>query len=115
MLDLGHKAPTATLADQDYSSNEDDVSIPGKIYTQDATWIEGCDLLLAEISSPSHGVGYEIAYTLEHGGPVLCVHQAGRIISKMLTGKTMPGIIVCANKDVSEALMIIRKFLDGLG
>ena len=30
------------------------------IYRRDINWIEESDLLVAEVSTPSHGVGYEI-------------------------------------------------------
>ena len=33
-----------------------------KIYEQDTAWLKECDLLIAECTCPSIGVGYELAY-----------------------------------------------------
>ena len=40
-------------------------------------YIKACDALIAEISTPSHGVGYEIGYALNLDKPVLCLHRRG--------------------------------------
>ncbi|HYI11179.1 MAG TPA: nucleoside 2-deoxyribosyltransferase [Thermoanaerobaculia bacterium] len=33
-----------------------------EIFERDLSWLDASDLLVAEVSVPSHGVGYEIAY-----------------------------------------------------
>jgi 2'-deoxynucleoside 5'-phosphate N-hydrolase len=33
-----------------------------EIFERDLRWLDECDLLVAEVTTPSHGVGYEIAY-----------------------------------------------------
>ncbi|MBK7630926.1 MAG: nucleoside 2-deoxyribosyltransferase [Ignavibacteriales bacterium] len=35
-----------------------------QIYTRDIKWIDGSKLLIAEVSGPSLGVGFEVAYAL---------------------------------------------------
>ncbi len=50
---------------------------PGDVYERDTAWIRACDALVAEVSTPSHGVGYEVAYALSLGKPVLCVYRTG--------------------------------------
>ena len=42
------------------------------IYEQDTAWIRECDLLIAECTCPSLGVGYELAYA-EKLGKSCCV------------------------------------------
>ena len=37
---------------------------PQDVYARDVGWIVGCDVMIAEVSTPSHGVGYEIALAL---------------------------------------------------
>lgn len=110
MLDDGHMVPTAAIAGAGYRSLEghhDAVDV----YARDVAWIEESDALVAEISTPSHGVGYEISYALERGKPVLCLYRQGVTVSKMLTGNTMPGIQVKTYKDVNDGKQSIRKFL----
>jgi hypothetical protein len=56
-------------------------------------------------------VGYEIAYALNLGKPVLCVYREGQPISKMLTGNSDPTISVKSYRDTEEAIAAIRSFL----
>jgi 2'-deoxynucleoside 5'-phosphate N-hydrolase len=110
LLADGHSVPTAHLADSGVTALEAIVS-PRDVYERDARWITDCDLLLAEVSTPSHGVGYEVAFALSVGKPVLCLHHAGRPVSKMLTGNTHPNIRVQAYQDAREAVKMLRAFL----
>ena len=59
---------------------------PEEVYVRDTSWIEACDALIAEVSTPSHGVGYEIGYALSKGKPVLCCYRQGGRVSKMISG-----------------------------
>ena len=59
---------------------------PIEIYQRDIQWIDECDIVIAEVSTPSHGVGYEIAYALATGKPVYCFHRSDVRISKMISG-----------------------------
>ena len=34
----------------------------GEIYRRDIQWISECDMVIAEVTNPSLGVGYEMAY-----------------------------------------------------
>ncbi|MCW5875489.1 MAG: nucleoside 2-deoxyribosyltransferase [Anaerolineales bacterium] len=87
---------------------------PNEVYRRDTAWIDDSEAMVAEVSTPSHGVGYEISYALERGKPVLCLYQRERKVSKMLSGNTMPGIQVNAYADVGEAIEILRGFLAAL-
>jgi nucleoside 2-deoxyribosyltransferase len=112
LLADGHEVPTAHLADASVKMLEGQVD-PGEVYERDTAWIRGCDVLVAEVSTPSHGVGYEVAYALSLGKPVLCVYRQGMPVSKMLSGNSHPSISVRSYTHPDEALTIIRLFLDG--
>lgn len=114
LLDRGHVLPTAHLAHPSVMADEATVE-PRAVYERDKAWMDGCDALVAEVSTPSHGVGYEVAYVLSLGKPVLCCHRAGVRVSKMLTGNHEPGITVRSYADGAEALRIIDEFLGKLG
>ena len=113
LLADGHEVPTAHLADSGVKQLEGSLD-PVEVYTRDTDWIRGCHALVAEVSTPSHGVGFEVAYALNHAKPVLCLYQEGRKVSKMLTGNTDRGIQVSRYQDPQEAVAIIRSFLKGL-
>jgi nucleoside 2-deoxyribosyltransferase len=110
LLTDGHDVPTAHLADSGVKVLEAIVK-PRDVYERDVTWIRACNTLIAEVSTPSHGVGYEVAFALSIGKPVLCVYQEGRPISKMLTGNSHPNIRVKSYRDAEDAVTIIRSFL----
>lgn len=113
LLEDGHTVPTAHLADSDVKVYESSVQ-PLEIYTRDTTWIRECDVLVAEVSTPSHGVGYEVGYALGVGKPVLCVHRAGVTVSKMITGNPDDRLQVRAYRDTEEAVSLVRGFLSGV-
>jgi nucleoside 2-deoxyribosyltransferase len=58
------------------------------IYERDMDWLAEADAVVAEVTVPSHGVGYEIARAETWGKPVLCLHRpdGGRRLSAMLAG-----------------------------
>jgi nucleoside 2-deoxyribosyltransferase len=106
----GHEIPTFHLVQSDVLQNESSLT-PREVYERDTAWIKNCDVLIAEVSAPSHGVGYEIGFALNLGKPVLCLHQQGRRVSKMITGNPNPTLCIRAYTDVKEAILQARSFL----
>jgi len=60
----------------------------GKIHDRDLDWLRESDFLVAEVTTPSLGVGYEIGKATEWGKPVLCLYRQteGRSLSAMISG-----------------------------
>ena len=57
------------------------------IYEQDMAWLRECDLVIAECTTPSLGVGYELAYAEKLGKPCHVFYDRRRTqLSAMLTG-----------------------------
>ena len=108
-----HEVPTAYLAESNVMVLEKVID-PREVYNRDVTWIRACDALIAEVSVPSHGVGYEIGFALEAGKQVLCLAQAGVTVSKMITGNPHPALQVKYYRDVTEGVAIMREFLSGI-
>jgi 2'-deoxynucleoside 5'-phosphate N-hydrolase len=84
---------------------------PQDVYQRDVNWIKDCDVLIAEVSVPSHGVGYEIGFALNGGKPVLCLYQQGRNLSKMISGNPNPDLTIKSYATVEEAISQAREFL----
>jgi len=99
----GHEIPTSHLARSEAVENERNLT-PRDVYERDVNWIKNCDVLIAEVSVPSHGVGYEISFALNIGKPVLCLYQKERKVSKMITGNPDNALSVCAYSSVEEAI-----------
>ncbi|MGD8604928.1 MAG: hypothetical protein PVF49_10205, partial [Anaerolineales bacterium] len=59
-------------------------------------------------------VGYEIAYALGLGKPVLCCHQNEIPVSKMITGNSSAGLAMVEYVDTADVLARVDEFLAGL-
>jgi nucleoside 2-deoxyribosyltransferase len=110
LQDNGHHVPTALLASSDVIPLEG-VVLPEDVYARDTRWITECDMLLAEVSTPSHGVGYEIAYALALGKQVLCLYHQGRKVSKMILGNPHPMLTVHAYETPQQAVQLLYDYL----
>jgi nucleoside 2-deoxyribosyltransferase len=108
----GHTVPTASLAQAEVVALEQ-IVIPEEIYARDVAWIRESDALIAEVSTPSHGVGYEIGYALGLGKRVLCLHRADLGVSKMITGNPDPNLTVRGYGSPEEAVGMVRAFCEG--
>lgn len=82
-----------------------------EIYEKDVTWIEESDCVIAEITVPSIGVGYEICHATKHRKPVLCVYQEGAKASAMVLGNTSGYIIAKSYSDINKLEEILLVFL----
>ena len=111
LLKAGHTVPTAGLA-QPAALATEAAGSPASVYARDIGWLQACQAVVAEVSTPSHGVGYEIAYALGLGKPVLGCYAAGRPVSKMLTGNSHPLLTVQAYRTLAEALALLDAFLE---
>jgi len=106
----GHEVLTAHLARPEVMRAERVVD-PGEVYHRDIAWIEECRVLVAEVSTPSHGVGYEIAYALGRGKPVLCLYRRDARISKMITGNDSPTLRLATYTTREEAVALVDDYL----
>ena len=106
----GHDVPTAHLSRSDIL-DEEKVIDPLEVYNRDVKWVEECESLVAEVSTPSHGVGYEIALALFLGKPVFCCYREGVKVSKMLTGNTYSNLIIFGYTDEKDLLAALDHFL----
>ncbi len=83
------------------------------IHSRDLDWLKSSDLMIAEVSTPSLGVGYEIAMAIHLKRKVLCLYnpRKGRKLSAMIAGS--PDVEVYAYTDIEEAKKTIDTFLGG--
>lgn len=81
------------------------------IYERDLTWLMEADVVVAEVTIPSHGVGYEIASAEAAGKPVLCLHRRGpgRRLSAMLAGNR--ALRCVSYEQVQDLEPVLNEFL----
>lgn len=69
--------------------HHNDAKTDALIYHQDTQWLKECDIVIAECSTPSLGVGYELAFAEHLGKPChLLYNKVKRSLSAMLAGNT---------------------------
>ena len=110
LLARGIEVPTAHLARPEVMALERVVD-PQEVYQRDVDWIERCDALIAEVSTPSHGVGYELAFALSLTKPVLACYREGASVSKMITGNSQETLRILTYSNTSTLLEDIDMFL----
>ena len=113
LVALGHEVPTAHLSKAEVMEDERVVSALD-VYKRDVNWVNQCDVVIAEVSTPSHGVGYEIALALLQEKPVLCCYKQDRTVSKMILGNTMPNLALFAYVSEEEILIEIENYLNSI-
>lgn len=84
---------------------------PRRIYARDTSLIRGADGLVAEVSLPSLGVGYEVAYALCHGKPVAALAREGARVSAMIRGVDSPLFTMLWYSDPQGAAKLAVKFI----
>jgi nucleoside 2-deoxyribosyltransferase len=87
---------------------------PEEIFERDIQWLQECDVVIAEVSNPSLGVGYEICYALEHQIPTLCIFQSEIFVSRMIVGNTSCDLTLFEYRDEESLFQKINYFLDQL-
>lgn len=87
-----------------------------KIYERDLQWLKQCDVVVAEVTRPSLGVGYELGIAEMLNKRILCLFREGEghKLSAMVGGnarfKVMKYIAVYHNLD--EVKKIFKNFFD---
>jgi nucleoside 2-deoxyribosyltransferase len=78
---------TEHVGDVELSATGEDIG-DHNIHDRDLGWLKSSDYLVAEVTTPSLGVGYEIGKATEWGKPVLCLYRPleGRSLSAMIAG-----------------------------
>jgi len=106
----GYQVPTAHLSTSRVMELEAAVDAVDT-YQRDMQWLGEADAVVAEVSTPSHGVGYEIATALAQQKPVFCCYHRNKKVSKILTGNTSPSLVLAPYSTDEEALGLLRQFL----
>ena len=67
-----------------------DITPPRKVFLRDIKSIEKSDMIIADVSEPSHGVGMELMYAFLKGKRIIVTARVGSKVSYMILG--MPNI-----------------------
>ena len=76
-----------------------------EIFKNDIGFIDECDCVVADVTVPSIGVGYEISYAVSRGKRVLCLYKEGTNVSAMVIGnRRVRGIPYLNISDLEKSL-----------
>ena len=107
---LGTDVLSWHVADPELEGKEAKMS-EQQIYDRDIGLLKQSDCMIAEVTIPSIGVGYEICSGLGMGLPVLCVHKSEANVSAMLLGNLDRNISVREYTDHKQLENIISNFI----
>jgi nucleoside 2-deoxyribosyltransferase len=81
-----------------------------EIHDKDMAWLLESDVIVAEATIKSLGVGYEIGRAIEHHKKILCLYRptVNLRMSAMIAGA--PGIVLAPYDTLDEAKSHIHKF-----
>jgi 2'-deoxynucleoside 5'-phosphate N-hydrolase len=102
---------TEHVGDRALTGVGDDGPNDSHIHDRDMAWLSGCNIVIAEVTAPSLGVGYELGWATALGKPVLCLYRkrSDRPLSAMIAGSQ--GIQTAAYSSMDEAKGIIESFI----
>lgn len=103
---------TEHIGDQNYTYTGRTLAGEQAIYAQDTAWLRECDLVIAECTVPSLGVGYELAYAESIGKPVYVFYRPSVAVhlSAMICGN--PYFKVIEYEDIEQVLTLISNILN---
>lgn len=70
-----------------------------EIYERDIKWIKQSDIVIAEVTNPSLGVGYEIGYAEKLGKKIICLCEKNANLSAMISGNPNLDIVLYLSVD----------------
>lgn len=112
----GHDVLTTHLLD-DGADEAEAALTEEQVYRRDLEWLSGCDVLVAEASGSSYGVGFEVGYVLgrarETGQRVVLLYDAARrhAVSRLITGNADAACATFGYRSIDEALAFIDEQL----
>jgi len=101
---------TEHVGDKKLSVRGEDGLSDEYIHERDFKWILESDVVVAEVSMPSLGVGYEIGRAIEHHKRILCLYrpQEGKRLSAMIAGSS--DVSVVTYETPQDAIKAIDEF-----
>lgn len=102
---------TEHIGDGSITSSGDTLLTDVNIHDRDMRWLESADLVVAEVTTPSLGVGYELGRAVALGIKVITLFRElpGKRLSAMIAGS--PGITSVLYREPEEAERALVDFI----
>ena len=108
----GHAVLTKHLLDDNVETVEATLTETA-VYERDIQWLDACDVLIADASGSSYGVGFEVGYVLGRssatGQRVILLYRADRKdrISRLIAGNADPRCTVLPYQNAAELVSAV--------
>jgi nucleoside 2-deoxyribosyltransferase len=112
----GHEVLTTHLLADDVDRAESALT-EAQVYRRDLEWLSQCDVLVAEASGSSYGVGFEVGYLIgrarETRQRVVLVYDAARrhAVSRLITGNCDEACTTFAYDSLEDLVAFIDRQL----
>ena len=113
----GHTILTKHLLDDNVEGSESTLT-ERAVYERDLAWLESCDVLIADASGSSFGVGFEVGYVLGRSDRtdqrVVLLYRADRraSISRLIVGNAHPRCRTVGYEDATDLVTRVRENLE---
>jgi len=107
----GHLVPSRHVAHPGAMGQDAELSA-AQLAARDLALMASCDAVIAEVSTPSHGVGVEAMAASAAGLPVLALARRGVRVSRLLAG--LPGVRLAFYDDPQHAVAHAAAFLTSI-
>jgi nucleoside 2-deoxyribosyltransferase len=114
--DFGHTVLTKHLLEDDADAAEGSLT-ERSVFERDLQWLESADLLIAEASGSSYGVGFEVGYVLGRanatGQRVLLLYDRARRphVSRLIAGNCHGACTTYPYNSMEDLLNFVERFL----
>lgn len=104
---------TEHIGDPELTEAGEDLD-PGFVYERDMAWLKESTVVIAEITAPSFGVGYEVSKVEDWRKPMCCLYrlQEGKRLSGMAAGNR--NLKLKQYRTIDEAISHIDNFFSSL-
>ncbi|CAJ1066517.1 '-deoxynucleoside 5'-phosphate N-hydrolase 1 [Xyrichtys novacula] len=109
---------TEHVSSSELSDRGEDAAALGDkaIHDRDVDWLRQSDVVVAEVTQPSLGVGYELGRAVDMEKKIFCLFRpsSGRTLSAMIRGAEDGKIFVVKDYSVDEVENILEDFFNKL-
>jgi len=87
------------------------------VYERDVRWLDSCDVLIADASGSSYGVGFEVGYVLGRSDQtrqrVVLLYRRDRRdqVSRLIAGNSHPRCLTVAYDDPDDLTRLVSQTL----
>jgi len=108
IADIIKKAGYGIISHWILLENPDENLKPPEVFQRDTSGVRKCDIFVADVSKPSHGVGMELMLARELKKKVICVYRQDTKISWMIKGLPDATLIEYADMDDLEKKLLME-------